>query len=249
LDSVRGWAVAAQVSPDTVKNNLITTHDSDFKAAVRKPRAHEVTHFLVPDPERYPNALIADRWPNLYAGNQPGFELVKEFPKTPEKWRLYEVAIRQEKAAPQPEREEEAARQQSQVEYLARVGDIQSNCVEIFLDTHEKLLRYDILTTDDLAELKVNESALRGCANQVDNLDPPRRYAGQYEVYRSAINELHEATQLAYSLVAYPTVATKSEFDEYDRRVNEAADRLQQSNEILGRDYRTIGDVQEISPL
>jgi hypothetical protein len=50
-------------------------------------------------------------------------------------------------------------------------------------------------------------------------------------------------------LVADPTVATKADFDEYDRRVNEAADRLQQSNEILGRDYRTIGDVQEISPL
>jgi hypothetical protein len=68
-------------------------------------------------------------------------------------------------------------------------------------------------------------------------------------VFRSAINELHEAAQLAYSLVADPTAATKTEFDEYDRRVNEAAGRLQQSNEILGRDYRTIGDVQEISPL
>jgi hypothetical protein len=249
LDSVRGWAVAAQVSPDTLKNNLITTHDSDFRAAVRKPRAHEVTHFLVPDAERYPNALIADRWPKLYEGNQPGFELVKEFPETAEKWHLYEIAARQEKAAPQPEREEEAARQQSEVEYLGHVGDIQSNCVEVFLDSHDKLLQYDMLTADDLAEMQVNESALRGCVNQVDDLDPPRRYAGQYEVYRSAMNELHEAAQLAYSLVAYPIAATKTDFDEYDRRVSEAAGRLQQSNKILGRDYRTIGNVQEISPL
>jgi hypothetical protein len=66
-------------------------------------------------------------------------------------------------------------------------------------------------------------------------------------VFRSAINELHEGAQLAYDLVAHPT-ATKSKFDEYDRRVNEAADRLDQSNEILSRDYETMGDQQEISP-
>jgi hypothetical protein len=60
---------------------------------------------------------------------------------------------------------------------------------------------------------------------------------------------LHEAARLAHSLVADPTAATKAKFDEYDRRVSEAAGRLQQSNEILDRDYRTIGDVREISPL
>jgi hypothetical protein len=155
----------------------------------------------------------------------------------------------QEEAAPQPERDEEAARQQSEVEYLGQVGDLQSNCVERFLDSHDKLLHYDMLTTDDVAEMQVNESALRGCANQVDDLNPPQRYGGQHKVYRSAIHELHEAAQLAYSLVANPTAATKTEFDEYDRRVSEAAGRLRQSNEILGRDYRTIGDVQQISPL
>jgi hypothetical protein len=94
VDSVRGWAIAAQVSPDTLKNNLIMTHDSDFRAAVRKPRAHEITHFLVSDPEReYPNDPMAEQWPKLSAGNEPGFELVKEFPETPEKWRPYEVAV------------------------------------------------------------------------------------------------------------------------------------------------------------
>jgi hypothetical protein len=106
-----------------------------------------------------------------------------------------------------------------------------------------------MLTTDDLRELRANESALRRLAAQVDDLNPPQRYTGQYKEFRSAINELHEAAQLAYSLVADPTAATKAKFDEYDRRVSEAAGRLQQSNEILDRDYRTIGDVREISPL
>jgi hypothetical protein len=155
----------------------------------------------------------------------------------------------QEEAAPQTEREQETARQQIEAEYLSQVGDIQNNCVEIFLNSHAKLLRYDMLTTDDVTEMQANKSALREYADQVDALNPPQRYVGQYEVFRPAIDELHEAAQLAYSLVADPTAATKTEFDEYDRRVSEAAGSLQQSNEILGRDYRTIGDVQQISPL
>jgi hypothetical protein len=97
--------------------------------------------------------------------------------------------------------------------------------------------------------MRANGSALRGLTARVDGLDPPRRYVGQYEVFRSAINELHGATQLAYGLVADPTAATKTDFDEYDRRVSEAAGRLRRSNETLGRDYRTMGGVQEISPL
>jgi hypothetical protein len=117
------------------------------------------------------------------------------------------------------------------------------------LDSHDKLLRYDMLTTDDPREMRTNESALRGLAAQVDDLKPPQKYMGQYKEFRSSIKVLHEAARLAHSLVADPTAATKAKFDKYDRRVNEAAGRLQQSNEILGRDYRTIGDVQQISPL
>jgi hypothetical protein len=137
----------------------------------------------------------------------------------------------------------------TEAEYVSTVGRIQSEAVRTLLDSHDKLLRYDILTTDDVREMRANESALRGFAARVDGLDPPRRYVGQYEVFRSAINELHEAAQLAHSLVADATVATKADFDEYDRRVSEAAGRLQQSNETLARNYRSIGDVQEISPL
>jgi hypothetical protein len=145
--------------------------------------------------------------------------------------------------------EGEVASRQGEAEYVARVGDIQTRAVEAFLDSHDKLLRYDSLTSDDVAEMQADKSSLQGFTDQVDDLDPPQRYGGQYKVFRSAINELHEGAQLAYDLVAHPTTATKSKFDEYDRRVNEAADRLNQSNEILSRDYKTMGDQQEISPL
>ncbi len=158
-----------------------------------------------------------------------------------------EGAAEQEGAAPQPEREEAA--QQEEAEYINKVGDIQGKAVEISLDSHNKLLRYDVLTNDDLQELRANEAALREFADQVVNLDPPQEYEGQYEVFRSAIDELHAAAQLAYELVADPTAATKLSFDEYDRRVAEADDGLQESNERLGQDYETVGDVQEISPL
>lgn len=158
-----------------------------------------------------------------------------------------EAAAEQEDAAPQPEREEAA--QQEEAEYISKVGDIQGRAVEISLDSHNKLLRYDVLTNDDLQELRANEAALREFADQVVNLDPPQGYEGQYEVFRSAIDELHAAAQLAYELVADPTAATKLTFDEYDRRVAEADGGLQESNERLGQDYETVGDVQEISPL
>ena len=145
--------------------------------------------------------------------------------------------------------QKDTASQQSEAEYVSKVGDIQGNAVEISLDSHDKLLRYDVLTNDDLEGLQANEAALQELAKQVDTLDPPQKYEGQYEVIRSAIDELHMAAQLAYELVADPTAATKSKFDEYDRRVAEADGRLQDSNERLGRDYETLGGVQEISPL
>jgi hypothetical protein len=45
------------------------------------------------------------------------------------------------------------------------------------------------------------------------------------------------------------TAATQSGFDEYDRHVNQAATYLKKSNEMLGRDYKRIEGVQEVSPL
>src|SRR5687768_121004 len=46
------------------------------------------------------------------------------------------------------------ADQRVEVEYLSKVGDIQSGAVKRSLDSHDKLLRYDILTTNDVEELR-----------------------------------------------------------------------------------------------
>jgi Translation initiation factor IF-2, N-terminal region len=139
--------------------------------------------------------------------------------------------------------------QHSEADYVSEVGRIQQRSVETFLDSHDKLLRYDALTADDVEQMQANQAALKELADQVDGLDPPQKYGEQYEAFRSASNELQETAQLAYTLAADPTAATQSGFEEYDRRVNEAAARLERSNEILGRNYKTIEGVQRVSPL
>ena len=153
---------------------------------------------------------------------------------------------RKEEAAPQ---QNEAAPQQNEAGYVQKVGDIQTGAVETFLDTHDKLVLYDALTADDIEQMQANEVTLQGLANQADELDPTQEYGEHHEVFSSAINELHEATQLAYTLAADPTAATQSGFDEYDRHVNEASALLQRSNELLGQDYKTIEGVQRVNPL
>jgi hypothetical protein len=159
-------------------------------------------------------------------------------------------AAQQKDAEQQQQEQAAAAQQQSEADYIARVGEIQSTAVETFLDTHEKLLRYDALTADDLQKMEANRAALQEITAQVGNLDPPpQRYAEHYEVFRSAIRELDEAVGLAHEVVADPTTATKAEFDEYDRHAREASGGLRRSNELLGRDYATLEGVQEISPL
>jgi hypothetical protein len=160
----------------------------------------------------------------------------------------------QEKAADQ---QEEAARSQqkdtalplTKGEYVSRVGDIQAKAVEAFLSSHNKLVPFDALTADDVEEMQLNQAALKEFSDQVDGLDPPQKYGEHYEVFSSTLNELHQAAQLAYTLAADPTVATQAKFDGYDRHVNEAAAGLQRSNEILGRDYKTISSVQDVNPL
>jgi hypothetical protein len=154
--------------------------------------------------------------------------------------------------AAQPQQKHAAsdtAAQQSEAEYTGKVGDIQAESVETFLNSHHKLLRYDALTAEDVEKLHNDQVLLSGSTHQVDELDPPQNYKEHHEVFRSAVNELHEAARLAYSLAADPTAATQSGFYEYDRHVRIAADRLQRSNEILGRDYKIIDGVQEVSPL
>lgn len=151
----------------------------------------------------------------------------------------------QEETTAEPRKD--AASRQDEAEYVRRVGEIQSNSVEMFLDSHGKLLRYDALTAEDVEEMQTNQAALQEFTDQVGDLEPPQKYSEQYTVFRSAINELNEAAQLAHNLAADPTAATQSGFDEYGRHVDEAAAYLQRSNEALNRDYETIEGVQKVS--
>ena len=95
--------------------------------------------------------------------------------------------------------------------------------------------------------MQANQAALQGFADQVSDLNAPQKYREQKDALLSAIDELLQAAQLAYALAADPISATQADFDDYDRLVNEAAAGLQQSNEMLGKDYKTIEGVQEVS--
>jgi hypothetical protein len=145
--------------------------------------------------------------------------------------------------------QEEGAAKHSEAEYIARIGDIQADSVQTFMDSHDKLLRYDALNADDVEQMQSNQITLQETTEQVANLDPPQRYREQYDAFSSAIRELHRASELAYNLAADPAAATQSGFDKYDRHVSEAAAGLKRSNELLGRDYKTIEGVQRVNPL
>src|SRR5215217_7745172 len=142
---------------------------------------------------------------------------------------------------------EQTTPQDEQTTYVDEVGEIQANSVDAFLNSYEKLLRYDALTSGDIEKMQGNQAALQRFADQASNLNPPRKYTDQREAFLSAIDELHQATQLAYVLAADPISATQDDFDHYDHLVNEAATDLQRSNEILGKDYRTIEGVRGVS--
>lgn len=160
---------------------------------------------------------------------------------------------RQQADADRPKQEnagaerEQAAPQDQQTTYVHRVGEIQANSVETFLDSHEKLLRYDTLTSGDIEEMQANQAALQGFTDQATDLRAPQKYRNQKDAFVSAIDELHQAAQLAYALAADPISATQDDFEDYDRIVDQAGAGLRQSNEILGRDFKTIEGVREVS--
>ena len=156
-----------------------------------------------------------------------------------------EVASRQGKAA--ADRSADAS-QRDETEYVDAVEDIQTNAVETFLNSHEKLLLYDALAADDVQEMGANETALQGMADRAADLAPPRKYEEQHEVFGSAIDELHEAARLAHGMAADPVAAAGLGFDEYDGHVTEASSLLRRSNELSGEDYETIEGVREVSP-
>ena len=142
-----------------------------------------------------------------------------------------------------------AASRREDAEYVGMVGAIQARAVETFLESHEKLSRYEALAADDVEEMKSNEATLREMADRATGLAPPRRYEDQHEVFGSAIIELHRAARLSYSMAADPVAAADlGAFDEYDGHVSDASALLQRSNDLLGKDYETIEGVREISP-
>lgn len=142
---------------------------------------------------------------------------------------------------------EQAKAEQAKAEYVEAVGDIQARAVEATLDSHDKLLRYDALDADDVKELEANEAALDEAVERASDLEPPEEYEEQYEVFLSSVDELRKAARLAHALAADP-VAAATGFNEYDDHVDRGADLLRRSNELLGQDYKTIGEVSEISP-
>ena len=140
-----------------------------------------------------------------------------------------------------------ATPQDEQTTYVNKVGDIQADSVEAFLDSHKKLLRYDGLTPGDVEKMQANQAALKGLADQASALSAPQKYKEHKDTFLSAIDELHQAAQLAYALAADPISTTQADFDHYDHLVNEAAAGLQRCNEILGKDYKTLEGAKGIS--
>jgi hypothetical protein len=136
--------------------------------------------------------------------------------------------------------------QERQTTYVDEVGEIQAGSVEAFLDSHEKLLRYDALTSGDVEKMQANQAALHGFADQAKDLRAPQKYTEQNDAFLSAIDELHQAAQLAYALAADPISATQADFDDYDRLVDEAAADLRKSNKILGKDFKTIDGIHRV---
>ncbi len=141
----------------------------------------------------------------------------------------------------------ESTSETSEVDYVRKVGDIQNGSVEASLDTNGKLPRYDGLTTDDIAQMKANYAALTDYASRAKGLDPPEKYEPQHEVFVRAVDELRDADGLAYQLIAEPASATQADFEAYDAHISRATAYLKQSNEMLGRDYKTTAAAQKIS--
>jgi hypothetical protein len=139
-----------------------------------------------------------------------------------------------------------ASDRQVEAEYRGEVGDIQNGSVEASLDSNGKLPRYDALTTDDIAQMKANYAALTDYASRAKGLDPPKKYESQHEVFVRAIDELRDANRLAYQLIADPVSATHADFEAYDGHVSRATAYLKQSNEKLGRDYKTTAAAQKV---
>ena len=144
------------------------------------------------------------------------------------------------KVASQVSKPDDGGAGRDAAEYKDRVGSIQAGSVDAFLDSNEKLLRYDVLTADDVEELEANYLALKDYRRRADVLTPPEEYEAQYEAFDFALGDLHYAAELAYQMAANPLTASQSDFSAYALHAERAAEHLRRSNEILGREFDTI---------
>jgi hypothetical protein len=148
---------------------------------------------------------------------------------------------------PEDVAEKAASDGSSEAAYLDEVADIQNGSVETSHRSNNKLLRYDGITAEDVEELKADYIALENYARRARDLAPSAEHEDQYKVFVLAINELRDANELAYRLVADPSSATQTDFEAYDRHVDRATAYLRRSNEMLGEDHKTTGAAQKIS--
>jgi hypothetical protein len=127
----------------------------------------------------------------------------------------------------------------SRAKYQQRVGVLQRASVEALEASNDKLLRYDSLTTTDVADLEHTYLILAQYRQQAEDLNPPEEYKYQYGAFTSGIAELHNAAWSAYTLAADPVSATKEDFWGYQDHLVYAMNLLAQSNRNLGQDYKT----------
>jgi hypothetical protein len=156
-----------------------------------------------------------------------------------------ELGARSEKDA----RKGAASDAPSEAAYLDEIASIQNGSVEASLRSNEKLLHYDGLTAGDVEEMKADFVVLDSYARRARDLAPSAENEDQHRAFVRAIGELRDADELAYRLVADPSPATHTDFEAYDRHVDGATAYLRNSNEMLGRDYKTTASAKKVSLL
>jgi hypothetical protein len=134
---------------------------------------------------------------------------------------------------------EESSTETSRAKYQQRVGALQRASVDTLEASNDKLLRYDSLTTTDVADLEHNYLLLAHYSQQAEDLNPPEEYKYQYGAFSSGITELYNAAWTAYTLAADPISATKEDFWAYQDHLVYAMNLLVQSNRALGQNYKT----------
>jgi hypothetical protein len=134
---------------------------------------------------------------------------------------------------------EASSTETSRAKYQQRVGALQRASVDTLEASNDKLLRYDSLTTTDVADLEHNYLLLAHYSQQAEDLNPPEEYKYQYGAFSSGITELYNAAWTAYTLAADPISATKEDFWAYQDHLVYAMNLLVQSNRALGQNYKT----------